>query len=939
MEFRVLGRLRVTHDGKALPLGGTKQRAVLALLLLRRGEAVSRDELIDGVWGEEPPRSADQTLTAYISRLRSALDDPAEPTRLVREPRGYRVRLGPGELDLEEFERRLACGREALESDDPAHAREHLTACLMLWSEPPLQDLLEVEACRLASAHLAEKQMSALELRTVADLRLGSAADDVPDLLALLDREVYRESSWALLMRALYQSGRQQEALEAYARARTKLGVEPAPELRHVQQQILRHDPALDAMLPRGQGTVAARSSSRRHRALVLSTVAVVVMAAAVATGLLREPTTTSATVQATTPPTPLASLSPGISIIDVQESKPTAFIPRSQVNGAAFPVYVDGHFWVAEFAPNAFVGIDAATGKVFKAMNVPQPESSSDVESSTVTPFAVADDSMWATTGDDLVRMSTSLGREVDRIHLDRLGEGRGLAEGVAGAGSVWVGRDVGGGQVLRLNPRTGRIQHVFDHLGPRFNLAFAGGGLWLADPRGVVRIDARTNRPLRVHRLRGACAGGGGGCVLASREAGWVSRAVTGVAYRIDDRAAIERWIRTGFGAGFLAYTQGILWAADRDAGKVTAYDAATGRRTATLRFGHPVDTISAGGGYLLVNTSPGRLVTDIISSLGSNTAVFAAHPGELGDGNEPALNVDLGADQIEYATCAKLLNNPDAPGPPRLRPEIAVGMPTLSADRRTYTFRVRPGFRFSPPSGQRVSARTFKYSIQRALSPRLANNQTGQQPPGPRLIDDIVGESDFRTGRRRSISGIHVAGNRLSITLVAPSETFLSRLSTPYFCPVPIGTPYVPGAPFHHEKTGGGPVASAGPYYVSDLNNGQYVVLQRNPNYAGTRPHHLDAIVIRETIGLTAATKLTREGQLDGITAPQGRPYMPGARAEQRWGAATRRTGQKLIVTQSDGTRIAQLLGPRIGCRVYSAAAKGIDLAAICLRDDAP
>src|SRR5262249_23677612 len=161
------------------------------------------------------PRSAEQTLTAYISRLRRALDTDGEPTRLVREPRGYRVRLDAGELDLDEFERRLLCGRKALDSGDPEKARDELARGLALFSGPPLQDLLEVEACRVAAAHLTEQQVTAVELRTVADLRLGRGAEDAPDLTSVLEHDVYRESCWALLMRSLYQAGRQQDALHA----------------------------------------------------------------------------------------------------------------------------------------------------------------------------------------------------------------------------------------------------------------------------------------------------------------------------------------------------------------------------------------------------------------------------------------------------------------------------------------------------------------------------------------------------------------------------------------------------------------------------------------------------------------------------------------------------------------------------------------------------
>jgi ABC-type transport system substrate-binding protein len=172
--------------------------------------------------------------------------------------------------------------------------------------------------------------------------------------------------------------------------------------------------------------------------------------------------------------------------------------------------------------------------------------------------------------------------------------------------------------------------------------------------------------------------------------------------------------------------------------------------------------------------------------------NQAKFFAHQNELG-AEEPALSTDPGAYQIEFATCAKLLNYPDKPPPEgwQLQPEVAAAMPTLSGDGRTYTFRIRPGYRFSPPSNQPVTAETFRYSIERALSPRLAEGPVVSDPPGRHLIDDIEGEQAFLDGTASSISGLRAAGDTLSITLTRPSPDFLERLALPFFCPVPVGT----------------------------------------------------------------------------------------------------------------------------------------------------
>ena len=155
------------------------------------------------------------------------------------------------------------------------------------------------------------------------------------------------------------------------------------------------------------------------------------------------------------------------------------------------------------------------------------------------------------------------------------------------------------------------------------------------------------------------------------------------------------------------------------------------------------------------------------------------------------------------IEGATCATLVNYSDASGVESvLRPEIAATMPAVSADGRTYTFDVRPGFRFSPPSGEAVTAETFRYSIERALSPKL-----GDDTPGPQFLGDVDGIEAFRDGTADHVDGLKVDGDQLSITLTAPSPDFLTRLALPFFCPVPVDTPFVSGAVGEQVRTDAG------------------------------------------------------------------------------------------------------------------------------------
>jgi peptide/nickel transport system substrate-binding protein len=189
-----------------------------------------------------------------------------------------------------------------------------------------------------------------------------------------------------------------------------------------------------------------------------------------------------------------------------------------------------------------------------------------------------------------------------------------------------------------------------------------------------------------------------------------------------------------------------------------------------------------------------------------------------------------------QLAYATGAQLLNYPDAPAPrgTQLQPEVAMAPPSVSADGRTYTFRIRRGFRFSPPSSQKVTAETFKSSIERALSKGL-----GPEAPAYGFLSDVVGADAFHAGKTQDISGIVAHGDTLSIRLVAPAGDFLARLSMPFFAAVPIGTPVVTGG----VQT---PIPSAGPYYLKERWGDELVVLERNPNYQGPRPHRLQRIV---------------------------------------------------------------------------------------------
>jgi DNA-binding SARP family transcriptional activator/ABC-type branched-subunit amino acid transport system substrate-binding protein len=281
MDFRILGPLEVRDVGREVVLGGGKQRALLALLLLHPNEVLTSDRLIDALWGESPPPTAAKMLHNYVSQLRRALGE-GEPSTSALETRsnGYLLRLGRGERDLDRFEELLERGR-ALDGEDPKTAARLLREALGLWRGPPLSDFTYDDFAQDEIARLEELRLSALEERIDVDLALGRHGELVAELTGLVGEHPLRERLTAQLMLALYRSGRQAEALEAYQAARRALieqrGLEPGAALRELQAGILRQAPELHA--PTGRSAQLLRR--RRRGGLLIATGGGLLLAAA----------------------------------------------------------------------------------------------------------------------------------------------------------------------------------------------------------------------------------------------------------------------------------------------------------------------------------------------------------------------------------------------------------------------------------------------------------------------------------------------------------------------------------------------------------------------------------------------------------------------------------------------------------------------------------
>ena len=251
MDFRLLGPVQVIDDGEPIDLGPTKQRALLCLLLLHANRVVATDRILEDLWGDDAG-GKEQALWTVISRLRSALepdrDGHGESTVLLTRDHGYVLQLDPDVIDLTRFEIGIADARRLLQHD-PGAVAERVDATLDHWRGEPCGEFHDEEFARLEVSRIEELRLEALELRADAEIRQGRAREQIGPLETLVAQHLYQERFVSLLMRALYQSGRAADALRAFDRHRRSLGedlgIEPSPELRRLEEQILLHDPVI----------------------------------------------------------------------------------------------------------------------------------------------------------------------------------------------------------------------------------------------------------------------------------------------------------------------------------------------------------------------------------------------------------------------------------------------------------------------------------------------------------------------------------------------------------------------------------------------------------------------------------------------------------------------------------------------------------------------
>jgi YVTN family beta-propeller protein len=679
MDLHLLGPVEATRDHHPIPLGATKQRAVLAMLALQANETVSVDRLVDGLWGEEPPATAPKMVQLYVSQLRRLLgDDGAE---ILTHGRGYELRLAEDAIDATRFERLVEqAGHDAGGSNDAA--RE----ALALWHGSALADVADEPFAAAEIRRLEELWLRAAELAVGGDLAAGRDQEALAQLERLVDENPLRERLHAQRMLALYRSGRQSEALEAYAAARRRLvdevGVEPSPELRELQARILRQDPDLDLQPPPAEpqappAPVPFAGLAARRRNLVVAGVAAVLVGVAVfavtrLTGADHLPGIEDGAVGVIDP-----------KAVGITAQYRTGSDPGAVAEGA-------GSVWVGHPGEGTVSRIHRRADRVETIDVGPAPSG-----------LAFGGGSLWVAGGEDgsVAQVDPAANRVLHRIPI-----GNGLRAVAVGYGAVWAATALDG-EVVRIDLRSGRRTRRIAVGGQPVAVATGAGSVWaVAEESGTVaRIDPRSGDVLAATSV-----GNGPSAVVVGLGAVWIANRQDGTVSRIDpgtDR--VTDTVPAGRDPVALTIADHALWAADAS-GAVLRIDPRTRIVTDTLRTGSSPAGLAAVDGAIWV----------------SAVAPPAAHRGGTLRVGTPPVELDP-ADALinQPGSVAELAYEPlvsyrrvGGAAAARLVGDLAVDVPKPADGGRRYVFRLRRGLRYS--NGAPVKASDFRTSLERLL-----------------------------------------------------------------------------------------------------------------------------------------------------------------------------------------------------------------------------
>jgi DNA-binding SARP family transcriptional activator/ABC-type branched-subunit amino acid transport system substrate-binding protein len=591
IEFRILGTLEVVRDGHAVEVGAGRQRALLALLLLARNTAVGSDRIVEELWNGNAPATASKVVQNLVSQLRRGIGGEEV---LRTRGHGYELAVADEALDAGRFERLVEEGREALD-DDPQRAAELLREALALWRGPALGELADEPWARAEAGRLEERRLVAFERRVDADLALGRHADLVGELEAAVAREPLRERLRAQLMLALYRSGRQADALEAYRAGRRvlieELGIEPGPELTRLQAAILEQDPALDAPARRRSAPVG--SARRRRGAARLIAGGVAFVAAAAAAGALL--------LAGGDDEAPAESAAEGRLIaVDLASGRVTRRIAAGHT-----PAVIDaagGQVWAVDIEARTLIHVDANS------------DAAVDTLATGATPMdvGVSHGAAWVVNGtprkrslalgpvaDELIRLDDGARRETS-IELPSGGSDVDSALGgliAVTPAAVWV--VTADGSIARVDPATAAVTATTKGF-RAFLVAAGGAGVWAAGPGGeLVELDPRTARIRRHVSLPGAEPSG----LAVGPTDVWVSSWADGKLWRVgQDRAAVPVSAAVGEGSDVVVAARGV-WVVTPLKGAVVEVDPTSMRVRRSIEVAGSPRSIAVDGGTLWI------------------------------------------------------------------------------------------------------------------------------------------------------------------------------------------------------------------------------------------------------------------------------------------------------------------------------------------------
>jgi YVTN family beta-propeller protein len=803
LQFRVLGPVEVTDGGQSLPLGGPKQRALLADLILNAGRIVPTARLIDDLWGDAPPPTAGHTLEAYIARLRRVLRDGSAPGVLLTRPPGYVLDVEPGQVDAVRFEQLTQDAAAAANRDDHEEASALLRAALALWRGQALADIADTPFARGAATRLNDQHLLALQRRIDSDLKLGRAQDLVPELEALTASHPYHEPFHRQLMLALYQSGRQSGALAAFRRARERLagelGIEPGPDLRGMQRAILRQDPELEQLPPEGPRrhgpaelappgsppVPVAPSRRRRHRnrALIAAGLALTVAVVAGVPLALRE-----AKAETTVAADGIGVLSASGTAVTSALAMPSALASLA-VGG--------GSVWATSPGSNAVYRIDPATRAITQAIAVG------------AGPAGLAYDGgdVWVANASDgtVSRIDGSAGQVVQTIGAGS--EPTGVA---AGLGGVWV-TDPVAGTVSRIAPSAGRLTQTIGLTSPPYAIALGAGAVWVTSPAddSVTRIDPVAGQPVQTIQV-----GADPDAIAYGFGSVWVANGLDSTVYRISPgTGAVIETIPVGNGPSALAVAATGVWVADAAASKVVRIDPATGAVASSLHVANPPVALAAVGETPWVGTGAGYASKHRGGTL---RLLSSAWFGTI----DPALSYPDIPPLFTEATYDTLVTFQRTGGSAGLQlvPDLALALPALQADGTQYTFVLRPDLRYS--NGTPVRPQDFRYALERVFELNAGARS---------FFTGLLGAGTCRSGSPCDLSrGITVDDHARTVTfhLAAPDGDFLYKLAFSFTAPVPASVPA--------HDVGTSPVPATGPYMITRDVPGREVDFGRNPEF---------------------------------------------------------------------------------------------------------